>query len=89
LKKGHVPYRTCLGCSGKFPKGELFRFTLGAGGPAGGDGPGRGYYVCRKAGCVEKGLSGRKLLRLSGRAPGEDEIGRLRQAALETGDSGS
>lgn len=89
MTRGHVPLRTCLGCSGKFPKGTLFRFTLGAGGLQAGEGPGRGYYLCRKAACVEKGLTGRNLSRLLGRLPGEEEIGRLRKAALENGDSGS
>lgn len=50
-----VPYRSCLGCGGKRPKGELVRLVLSAEGQPGIDAkqraPGRGAYLCGK-GCL-------------------------------------
>jgi predicted RNA-binding protein YlxR (DUF448 family) len=84
MKRGHVPLRKCRGCSGSFPKSGLLRFTLGPGGPAAGDGPGRGYYVCTKAACLEKVLSGRSLSRLAGRRLSDGDAERLKRALRET-----
>lgn len=83
MKRGHVPLRTCRGCSGKFPKSALLRFTFGTGGPVAGSSPGRGCYVCRKDACLDKVLGLRYLSRLAGRTLGEEDARRLRQALLE------
>jgi predicted RNA-binding protein YlxR (DUF448 family) len=87
LKRGHVALRTCLGCGGKFPKSRLFRFTMGPGGVAGGNGPGRGHYLCFNAGCLDKALERRGLSRLLGRMPDGEEVKRLRRDLLESGSS--
>ena len=58
---------------------------MGPDGPVAGNGPGRGYYLCRRAGCLDKALGGRGLSRLLGRVPGEEEIERLRHRLLEAG----
>ena len=84
MKRGHVPLRTCRGCSGKFPRRALLRFTLGPGGPAAGEGPGRGYYVCSKAACLDKVLDRRNLSRLAGRLMSERDAEQLKQALLDT-----
>jgi predicted RNA-binding protein YlxR (DUF448 family) len=76
--------RTCRGCSGKFPKSALLRFTFGAGGPVAGRSPGRGHYVCSNAACLDKVLGLRYLSRIVGRTLGEEDTRRLRQALLET-----
>jgi hypothetical protein len=89
LRKGHVPLRTCLGCTRRFPKSDLLRLTLGADGPVAGSGPGRGYYVCRRAECLEKALSRRGLSRLLKRPVGEEEAARLKRTLLETESSPS
>lgn len=75
--------RTCRGCRGKFEKGALLRFTLDDGVPVAGKGPGRGYYVCANAACIEKALGRRNLSRLTGRSIGEEDAERLRHALLE------
>lgn len=85
MKRGHVPLRTCLGCGGKFPKRRLVRFTIGPDGPVAGNGPGRGHYLCRKAGCLDRALGRKGLSRLLGRVSGEEEIQRLRHELLEEG----
>ena len=93
MRRGHVPLRTCMGCSRRFPKGCLLRFTFGPEGVVTGDGPGRGYYVCRDSSCLGKALSGRNLLRLLGHSPGEGEAERvyeaLRKAMEDSGRSES
>jgi predicted RNA-binding protein YlxR (DUF448 family) len=83
LRRGHVPLRTCRGCSGRFPRGSLLRFTLGPEGVVAGDGPGRGYYVCRDPGCLGKVLSRRNLSRLFGRPLSEEDTVRVNEALLE------
>lgn len=53
----HVPVRTCRGCRKKFAKHELTRFVLAEGNVPVEDKkmilPGRGYYVCTEAACLE------------------------------------
>ena len=75
--------RTCLGCSRKLPKSDLVRLTLGAAGPVAGDGPGRGYYICRSPECLEKTLGRRGLSRLLKRPVSDEEAARLKKALLE------
>lgn len=83
MSRGHVPLRRCLGCSRRFPKRSLLRFTLGPAGLVTGDGPGRGYYVCRNIDCLGKALTGRNLSRLFGRPFTEEEAMRLKDAMCE------
>lgn len=89
MKRGHVPKRTCSGCSRRLPKARLLRFTLGPEGLIPGDGPGRGHYVCSEPGCLDRVLGRRNLSRLLGRPLDEEEALRLREALLaEAEDSG-
>lgn len=52
----HVPYRTCAGCIGKYPKSEMRRVVLSGPATVQYDPqqilPGRGAYVCKKEECV-------------------------------------
>jgi uncharacterized protein len=56
----HAPTRTCLGCRQRRPKQELVRLARRADGGVVVDAravrPGRGAYVCREPGCVERAL---------------------------------
>ncbi len=56
----HVPHRTCLGCRRRRAKRELVRLARGPDGvvvvDVAGRRPGRGAYVCAKAGCTERAL---------------------------------
>jgi predicted RNA-binding protein YlxR (DUF448 family) len=74
LKRGHVAYRTCVGCLRSFPKAALLRFTDTADGVSVGSGTGRGYYLCRNLDCLRKALEKKNLSRRLGRAiSAEDE----------------
>jgi uncharacterized protein len=58
------PTRTCLGCRGRKPKGELVRLMRGNGGTVvidTGRGAGRGAYVCADSACLERALRGGRL----------------------------
>ena len=56
----HVPERTCIACSRKFPKRELARIVRSPQGGVAADptgkSPGRGSYLCRAAACWERGV---------------------------------
>lgn len=58
----HVPQRTCVGCRGVAPQGELLRAVVDAAGRLGFDRPrrqpGRGVYVHKQASCVQAALRG-------------------------------
>ena len=67
--------RTCAGCRGKRPQGQLMRVARGVDGAVKlGRHGGRGAYVCFDRSCVERALSSgalRRALRLAGAIPGE------------------
>ena len=78
-----VPERTCVGCRGQAPKGDLLRFVERGGVPVpdpSGSAPGRGAYVHRDPDCVELALRRGALLRALRTAGGHGELGRLRVA---------
>ena len=64
-----VPWRTCIGCRRRRPKGELARFVLGTVGTVILDAlaraPGRGAYICRDSGpeCIRVARRRRSLSR--------------------------
>jgi uncharacterized protein len=69
----HIPFRQCLACRERKPKGELLRLVQSSQGPQidlGSRQPGRGAYVCRQVECwSEKKLrrfAGAKAAELSG-----------------------
>lgn len=60
MTEKHVPERMCLICRGKYPKNDLSRYVLPPSGeditPVPDPGqimPGRGFYVCDQARCLE------------------------------------
>jgi hypothetical protein len=65
------PVRTCVGCRAKRPKRELLRVTSA-------DGalvfdrkrklPGRGFYLCPGRPCIDKGLTEKRLKKVTGAA---------------------
>lgn len=83
MKRGHVPLRTCIECSRRFPKTSLLRLRVGPGGVVIGDGPGRGYYVCKDPRCLSNLLSSRNLARFLGRPITEEEMRRVSEGMLE------
>lgn len=83
MRRGHVPLRTCKGCSGRFPRASLLRLTVGPEGVVTGDGPGRGYYVCRDSGCLKKLLGRWNLSRILGRPMSDEETERVSEALNE------
>lgn len=59
---GPGPWRTCLGCGGRYPKAELLRFVARDGvlaADSAGRLPGRGAYCCRRKKCL-KGFAAKK-----------------------------
>ncbi len=62
-----VPLRQCLGCREMKPKRELVRVVRSPEGNVSVDGtgrsPGRGAYICRNAGCLQKAIKSRALSR--------------------------
>lgn len=70
------PERTCVGCRGQAPKGELLRIVRSAEGlvrvDPRGTAPGRGAYVHRDLACVEAAFAKDALWRaLRARAAGQ------------------
>ena len=65
--KGHVPIRTCVSCGAKRGKKELSRLKLDAKGllvrDVGGEGQGRGAYVCLSKPCWDSLAKGNRLSR--------------------------
>lgn len=62
-----IPMRQCLGCREMKPKRELIRVVRS---PEGeicldfrGKAPGRGAYLCKNSGCLEKAIKGKALER--------------------------
>ncbi len=91
MKKGHIPIRMCIGCSERAPKHTLLRFSIKDGQLVIGGLEGRGYYLCRNPECLEKAIKRKRLTRILGHIPSEQEIGALRQVIEGTkpsGDSG-
>ena len=77
------PERTCVGCRGRGPKGDLLRVARTAEGriaadPAG-TAPGRGAYVHRDPGCVETALVRGGFGRSLRTGVGQEEAGSLRR----------
>lgn len=62
-----IPLRQCLGCREMKPKRELVRVVRSPEGhvsvDATGRSPGRGAYICRDAGCLQKAIRSRALSR--------------------------
>ena len=62
-----IPERKCMGCAGKFPKGELLRVVRSPEGEVSldlaGKKNGRGVYICKKPDCFKKVRKGDKLSR--------------------------
>ncbi len=57
-----MPERSCVACRATAERSELARFVLRHGvvvSDPGGRMPGRGAYLCRRAGCVEQVLKNR------------------------------
>jgi|BEDMetMinimDraft_2_1075160.scaffolds.fasta_scaffold00633_7 predicted RNA-binding protein YlxR (DUF448 family) len=57
-RRGHIPYRMCIGCGTRKPKKELIRLVLQNGCTitldTTGKLPGRGAYVCPASSCVRQ-----------------------------------
>lgn len=62
---GAGPLRTCVGCRGKRPQGEMLRLSRSSDGAVslGAGAPGRGAYLCRDAACFETALKTGRLRR--------------------------
>lgn len=62
-----IPMRKCLGCNEMKPKKELVRVVRSPEGEVSldltGKKSGRGAYVCRDAGCLEKAIKSKRLER--------------------------
>ena len=80
MRRGHVAWRTCIGCFERYPKDQLVRFVLVGSQVALGDAEGRGLYLCRKQECFAKALERKGPRGLSGRRPGCPDLARLREA---------
>jgi len=83
MRTNHVPIRTCLGCGQQRPKKELVRIVIKDGRLMVDDEarlPGRGAYLCPRAGCVNLLLKKKGKLSYSLRAslPHDEEEGFLR-----------
>jgi uncharacterized protein len=76
-----APARTCVGCRVRAPKGELLRLARTPEGirpDAASRLRGRGTYLHRDPGCVERGLAGGGVARGLRTGLGPEELGRLR-----------
>ena len=62
-----IPERKCMGCAGKFPKGELLRVVRSPEGEVSldlaGKKNGRGVYICKNPDCFKMVRKGDKLSR--------------------------
>ena len=62
-----IPMRQCLGCRDMKPKRELIRVVRSPEGEISldfrGKAPGRGAYLCKNSGCLEKAIKGKALER--------------------------
>lgn len=60
MKRGHEPYRTCVGCRQRKPKRELLRLVYDAKAGITIDPlqkqPGRGAYLCKALDCAQKAI---------------------------------
>jgi uncharacterized protein len=57
MKTRKTPMRRCIGCRESFPQSELIRLTFHDDEihvDRNGKSPGRGVYLCRNMGCIEK-----------------------------------
>ncbi len=65
MKVRKIPMRMCLGCGEMKPKKELVRIVRSPEGDISidltGKKSGRGAYICKNAGCLEKARKARKL----------------------------
>jgi hypothetical protein len=84
-KPKHIPYRTCVGCREKQPKGRLIRIVRTPEGPVvvdeAGKARGRGAYLCRKPACWEAALKRGSLNRALRTSLQPEEIETLRAYA--------
>lgn len=66
LKKKKIPLRMCLGCQEMKPKKELIRIVRAAEGDEikidlTGKQAGRGCYICKSSGCLEKAYKTKRI----------------------------
>ena len=67
MKPKKIPLRMCLGCNEMKPKAELIRVVKSPEGEVSldptGKKNGRGAYICRSVGCLEKAVRSKRLER--------------------------
>lgn len=86
-KQTDGPMRRCIGCRQSFPQDTLIRFTVrGDGIVADTDkkNEGRGFYLCRDRGCVEKAIKGKSFNRILRSKVDTEIILRVTEAALNS-----
>ena len=85
MKKKKIPLRMCTICKQQAPKRELVRLAKSADGRVeldeSGKKPGRGFYVCQKAACLEQASKGGRLEKSAGVKLDEGLRGRLKERA--------
>ncbi|MBW2028314.1 MAG: YlxR family protein [Deltaproteobacteria bacterium] len=66
--KGHIPIRTCICCRRKGPKDKFIRLVADSSGQVlmdkRGDMKGRGAYICKNPGCLERLFKHKQLRRV-------------------------
>jgi predicted RNA-binding protein YlxR (DUF448 family) len=83
LRRGHTPLRTCVGCRGRYPKGQLVRFVSGDRGIELGSARGRGLYLCSNLDCFSRALERKGPKRLSGKGLDAVTLAPLREAVTQ------
>ncbi len=84
MKPRHVPLRTCIGCSERYPKRELLRVVRTPEGEVlfdpTGKRSGRGTYLCPKADCLERAVRTKSLERALKQPVSTQEAESLRES---------
>lgn len=66
-KQKKIPERQCMGCNGRFPKGELIRVVRSPEGEISldltGKKSGRGAYICKSAACLARARKNKRIER--------------------------
>ena len=79
--KKHIPQRTCIGCREEKDKSELLRLTAGSDGSVTPDermrAQGRGAYICKNVGCLEKAIKTKAIDRALKLSSGKVDCERL------------
>lgn len=82
MKVRKIPLRMCTGCMEMKPKGELIRIVKSPEGDVSvdltGKKSGRGAYICKDIGCLEKSFKAKRLGRNLDVAISEEIINNLR-----------